>query len=291
MTETATPAPASPEFPYGVGRSEDADAPIAYTTYDAACALALLQRIEDGDEPQDIITLSDEQIVGVDGHLRRQLTALPWLELHEQDRAVAATAGLRSLLASGQVALGQDLDTGERRWLVDPAINGCSVLRRTADVLCSAERQVQGEAGPQTHRLYYYVHREGILEEEVTASGMHVFRVLRPEAVPARMITLVDQDAAAGESGEPTLLEEGDLAPGGRFAQRLADARAITILSALDTRTDDVKQLTVYATTTEVLAQQAEDLESETPRLTLKPVSREELTDLAAWFVRRDEEA
>ena len=82
MTETTTGTEAREEFPYGVGRAETADGPIEYTRYDAACALAVLERSKDAAEPTEIIILSDEQLLGVEGHLRTQPVALPWAEEH-----------------------------------------------------------------------------------------------------------------------------------------------------------------------------------------------------------------
>lgn len=289
MTDSLPGDDAPEEFPYGVGRSESADGPIEYTRYDAASALAVLKRSHDAEAPTEIAILSDEQLLGVEGHLRSQPTALPWAEDRTDSRAVIAAVGLRSLMASGMVTMGQDQDSGERRWLVDPGINGCIVLRRTADLIGSAERQVRSAIGPQTHRIYFYVHPEGVLEEEVTPSGMHIFRAAQPEMLPERMLRLIDQDEVASTSSEPETVTDEDLQEGGAYAARLADARAITIVSSLDTRSEAVKQLTVYATTEEVLVQQIDDIDSDAPEVSLKAVDREELLGLAAWFLAPEE--
>ena len=290
MTETTTAPDDQQEFPYGVGRSSAPDAPIEYTRYDVASALAVLQRSQDSEDPQDLVSLSDEQVLGLDGHLRTQPVALPWAEEHEEQRALLATAGVRSLLAAGSVAVGEDEETGERRWIVDPAIDGVLVLRRTARLIASAECQVRSEdAGVQTHRLYYFVHPEGVLEEEVTTSGLHHFRALRQEAVAARVAHLVDMDQVASAATDAVVLTEADLREGAPMAERLADARAITILSSLSTRSDAVKQLMLYATSTEVLAQQADDPDAEVPEISVKGISREELLAVAGWVVEVEE--
>ncbi|MGY5765224.1 hypothetical protein ACXET9_08485 [Brachybacterium sp. DNPG3] len=315
MTETASAPEPNGAFPYGVGRAAGPDAPIEHTPYDAASALAVLERAADADPAdgagpveaaadsadggspadgagpaEEIITLTDEQLLGVEGHRRPQPVALPWATAQEETgagaRELLAAAGLRSLMAADLVVAGQDRETGERRWLVDPAVNGCLVLRRTARVIASAERQVRSEAGVQEHRLYYYVHPEGVLEEEVTASGMHIFRSLRRSAVPGRLALLIDQDRVAADDGSaPLEVSAEDLAAGGPVAARLADARAITVVSSLGTRTDEVKQLIMYATTTELLAQQTEEGADGEAEVTLKSISRTELLDLGAWFV------
>lgn len=298
MTQTPNGTDGREEFPYGVGRAETADGPIEFTPYDAASALAVLERSGDGDEPTEIIILSDEQLLGVEGHLRTQPVALPWAEGHPESRQVLAAAGVRSLMASGQVTISQDEESGERRWLVDPSVNGCIVLRRTADLIGSAERQVRSEIGVQTHRIYYYVHPEGVLEEEVTPSGMHVFRSAQPEMLPERMLRLIDQDEVASTSQEPVTATEADLREGGSLAERLADARAITVVSSLDTRSEAVKQLIMYAGTEEVLVQQteepeefeeAEDADAAQPVISFKAVDRSELLELAGWFLATDE--
>lgn len=296
MTETQPGTEAREEFPYGVGRAESADGPIEYTRYDAASALAVLARSHDGDEPAEIVILSDEQLLGVEGHRRTQPVALPWAEEHPEVREVIAAVGVRSLMASGLVTIGEDQETGERRWLVDPSVNGSLVLRRTADLIASGERQVRSEQGLQTARIYWYVHPEGVLEEEVTPSGMHVFRAAQPAMLPERMVLLIDQDAVASAAGDPVTVTDEDLQEGGEYARRLADARAVTIVSSLDTRSEAVKQLIMYASTDEVLVQQTEENPSDDPavdaselEISLKAVDREELLELAAWFFVREE--
>ncbi|UEJ83850.1 hypothetical protein Bra3105_05925 [Brachybacterium halotolerans subsp. kimchii] len=307
-SSTSAPADPSADVPFGVGTARTPDGPIDFTEFDVASALAVLRRRGQSDGPVEILTLSDEQIIGLDGAGRSQLTELPWVQDHASDRELLAAAGLRSLLATGAVSLSPvhgaegadgaggtddaqqgDAEPAALRWVVDPAIDGCLVLRRTADVLCGVERQVRGDDGLQTHRLYHYVHTEGVLEEEVTASGMHVFRSLSVADVPARIVHLADPDHAARTASEPEVLPLSELDDAGQLSQQLADARAISLLTSLDTTTDAVKQLTLYATPDAVLLMETGDPESEDPEVMVRAVDAAQLSALAAWFIGGEE--
>lgn len=289
MTETTTGTEVPEDFPHGVGRSDSGGGAIEYTRHDVASARAVLERSEEGEGPTEIVRLSDEQVLGLEGHLRTQPVVLPWTSKHPGSREVLAAAGVRSLIAAGKVALGQDEESDESRWLVDPAINGCLVLRRTAEVLVSAERQVNPPAEARSPRIYCYVHPEGVLEEEVTPAGMHIFRVGSPEMLAARIALLSDQDGLASTSGDRQELHEGDLEAGGPLAERLAEARTLTVVSSLDTRSEAVAQMVVYATTEGVLVQQPEEVDGEELAFTLKAVDPAELLELAEGFLVREE--
>lgn len=280
---------ASDEFPYGVGRITGADGHVEYSTYDVGSALAILEAGTEQGDPFDVVRLTDEQIIGLDGFRRAQVTATPWVGQEEKLRPVLAAAGLRSLIASDMVTIAVDEESGATRWLVDPQINGCLVLRRTADVMCSAERQVNGETGEQIHRFYYYVHAEGVLEEEVSASGMHYFRSMPAEAVPARIALFVDQNQAASEGGEEHAVDPSTLTEDSELAQRLADARAVTILSALHADTESVKQMIMYATTTELFLLEPSEAEGDDAGQTVvRTIDSEQLLSVAAWLIERD---
>ena len=285
MSETAAqPSATTPDFPAGIGHADGPDEPIRYTEYDVASALAVLRRADEG-EPETLLSLTDEQIAGADGYLRRQLAALPWLHEQPDQLPFAAGVGLRTLIAACQVAPVTVEGSDEVVWTAVPELDGCLVLRRTADLFASVERTVQGAHGRQVHRLYYYVHEEGVLEEEVSASGIHHFTPLRREQVPARMLTLIDQDQVVSDSGDPVTVRASALTAGHEFAPRIADARAVSVLTSVRTGSDEARQVSIYASTSEVIAMEATDAESEDPEVRLRAVDAEELQELVCLFI------
>ena len=145
------------------------DAAPAYTAGSLDSAAQVLQRA-DGSTPAPVLSLTDEQLAGMDGDRAGQLTALPWLAENTEDiegdtttgrRAFAAGVGLRSLVASGLVRIvadpiGTDGDGTGSRWQAAPVLDGCLVLRRAANMVTSVERTMNTPSGPQVNRLYYY---------------------------------------------------------------------------------------------------------------------------------------
>lgn len=203
---------------------------------DVEAAAAVLRGAGDG-EPGLLLTLTDEQIAGLDGTGRAQFVAEPWLAEHapaerSEQRELVARAGVRALLAAERIYEVIDPATGRPRLQAEPAIAGCLLLRRTAATFTTAERTVQSDHGPEVHRLHHYVHPDGVLEEEVTPSGLHRFTPLREEQAAARLAVVLDREGAAGRGGgagapeDQVLVRESELAGGHPLAARLAAARA-----------------------------------------------------------------
>ncbi|MFC7374900.1 MULTISPECIES: hypothetical protein [unclassified Brachybacterium] len=239
----------------------------------------------DGGEPRRLLSLSDEQLAGLDGHQQPQFTAMPWLDQRPDQAAVAADVGLRSLIADGRVSAARDGATGRLRWVAGTELRGCQLLRRTAARFATAERTVQSESGPLVSRAYYYVHETGVLEEEVTPSGIHHFTPLRVEQVPARIATLIDPNSVAGQGGAPVTVRRTELASGHPLAARLADTRAQSVLTTVHADDDSVQQVSVYVTGSEVLTMEALDPAAEDPPLEFRPVDAGDLVALAAAVV------
>ncbi|WP_193103658.1 hypothetical protein [Brachybacterium sp. FME24] len=285
MSQSPTDRPASrevPDLPAGLG-SSDPDAPVQYTSADVAGAAEVLRRAEDG-EAELLLSLTDEQIAGLEGYERRQFTAAPWLDEHAEQRSVAAHVGLRALIAAGRVRSVIDAESGQHQWRADPEIAGCLVLRRTASGFTTAERTVQTEQGPQVHRLHYYVHAAGVLEEEVTALGIHRFTPLRSQQVGARLVSLVDPAGVAAGSGTPVRVRASALGASD-LSQQLALTRALTVLTMVRTADGTVQQASVYATPTHVLTMEALDPGAEDPELEFRTVDATDLHALATVVV------
>lgn len=277
-TEHIVPG-AVPDLPAGIG-ADDPDAPVPYAVEDVAAAQDVLARAADG-PPELLIALTDEQIAALDGHARRQFTAMPWLEEHPEQRRLAAGVALRALMAAGRVSPLAHEAGRPARWRAAPEIAGCLVLRRTAPVFTTAERTVQGPGGPEVHRLHYYAHADGVLEEEVTAHGMHRFTPLLPAQVTARLQAFVDPAGAAAGGGGPVRVRASELA-GSPLAPRLAATRALTGLTIVTTADGAVRQASVYATAEEVLVMEALDPAAEDPQLEFRSVDGADLRALAA---------
>jgi hypothetical protein len=310
------PAPATegeiPDLPAGIGGT-DPERPLQYTPEDVAAARDLLGRVRgedsaaprsasaphdasaprDGSAPHDpsaaeepapVVTLSDEQIAALDGYERRQFVASPWLEQRPEQRRLAAAVALRGMIAAGQV-LTRTAGRGEGpRWRAVPEISGCLVLRRTAESFTTAERTVRTEAGPRVHRLHLFTHGGGVLEEEVSAEGMHRFTVLAPEQAADRLTAFLDPAGTAHADGEPVQLRSSEL-PAHPLAARLAATRALTVLTVVRTTGGTVQQLSAYATADGMLTMEALDPDTEDPRLEFRPVDRTSLHALATVLV------
>ena len=281
------------------------DAAPAYTAGSLDSAAQVLQQA-DGSTPAPVLSLTDEQLAGMDGDRADQLTALPWLAENTEDiegdtatgrRAFAAGVGLRSLVASGLVRIvadpaGTDGDGTGSRWQAVPVLDGCLVLRRAANMVTSVERTMNTPSGPQVNRLYYYTHPSGVLEEEVTASGIHHFTPLRPEQAPERISALVDPagvaGSTAGRSEDLAVLKgsDGGADPRGStsaaqdLADRLAGTLAMSVVTVVRAGDGGVEQRSLAATATELLL-----IEGADAQVRARVLDAEALRELAVGLV------
>lgn len=271
-----------PDLPAGIGGT-DPESPLQYTQADVAAAIALLEGAGGG-EPELVVALTDEQIAALDGYARRQFIAEPWLEEHPAQRRLAAGVALRALVAAEQVRLCTDEDTGAQRWRAVPGIAGCLVLRRTAEQFTTAERTVRTAQGPQVHRLHYYAHPAGVLEEEVTAAGIHRFTALTPAQAGSRLSAFLDPLGVPSGGGDPVRVRASALAEH-PLARRLGATRALSVLTRVRTADGEVQQLSAYATAQGVLTMEALDPGAEDPELEFREVNAAELDALAKVLV------
>lgn len=270
-----------PDLPAGLSGS-DPEAPLQYTRADVAAATALLEQSGEG-EPE-LVALSDEQIAALDGYARRQFVASPWLDEHPDQRRFAAGVALRALIAAEQVRLHTDATSGAESWRAVPEIAGCLVLRRTAELFTTAERTVQTEQGPQVHRLHYYAHRAGVLEEEVGPTGIHRFTALAPARAGERLAGFVNPLGSAGVEGGAVRVRTSELAAH-PIARRLAATQALSVLTRVTTADGGVQQLHAYATADGVLTMEPLDPGTADPQLEFRDVDAAELHALASVLV------
>lgn len=246
--------------------SADAGEPNGSSPYDEralACAVGVLDLGREA--PEDVTVLTDEELVALDGTETLQVTALPYLDQHAPsgaERERLARTAMRSLMVRHQVVSEIDAAEFEERPLADerlldvtpePRLTGALVLRRTSRILFMFEREVSRGM----HRLYYYPHDgDVVLEEEVTADGVHMFTVLPQASVPARVRHLIDQAGVAGEDGPARTLRSAEVEADPDLGPRLADTRALTIGTMISRRDDTAMRVLFHMTGSEVLSGQ-----------------------------------
>lgn len=230
--------------------------PIEWTDRDIASAKALLAR--DDDEDNTLPTLTDEEIVALDGTGRDQLVALPFLEEHQDQIQLAGNVALRSLLVKGlaypEVVEGESEPT---KLNASEDITGIITLRRTGERLVAAERTT----GNGKNWLYGYVHGDVVLEEEVNDVGIHAFSVYPTSELAGRLAMLADPADQTTQDGDAVELNQEQFEA--QAEELLGDTRAITVVTGVGQESESVANTTFYASTEKVhgleIRQQDED--------------------------------
>ena len=272
-TDPSTPDPSTPDpgdaaqesgrpGP-GAGAPSAADPDGSFDDRSLACAVGVLDLGREGVE--DIAVLSDEELMALDGVETPQMVAMPFLDEHAPDaetRAMLARTAIRSLMVRHLVISEVEAAEFEERPLKDerllsvtaePRLTGALVLRRASRALLVFEREVS----EGMHRLYYYVHDQGVtLEEEVTADGVHMFCIMPASAVPQRVRHLVDQVGVAGADGEPRVVATSAVASDAQLAPHLEATRALTVGTMVSGIEEGAMRVHFHMTSDEVIAAQ-----------------------------------
>ncbi len=213
--------------------------PIEWTTRDLESARKVLAL--SFDESEDLPTLTDEEIVALDGIEREQFVALPFLEKHEDQKYLAATVALRSLMSKGLafpvVEEGYNEPT---RLNATERVTGIMTLRRTASRIVTGQRTSQ----VGRHWLFAYIHDDIVLEEEVNDGGIHAFVVYPTSRLAERLAVLADPENSASVDGEPVILPQSEFEAQG--APLLAESRAVTVFTGASGGAETFTNLTVY---------------------------------------------
>lgn len=210
-----------------------------WTERDVKCAASVLGTASA--EGTALPTLTDEEIVGLDGVQHEQIVALPWLSAQETSKEQLCAVALRGLLAKELVyPVIFEGETEPSRLHAVEEITGALTLRRSGDTVVSVERTVS------TGRrwLYAYVHVEGVLLEEVDEGGLHGFTVITRDQLPARLAGFVDPEQSAAADTPATSYSEADFEA--QAPMILADARAASNVVAYSTGSEDFPTVTVY---------------------------------------------
>lgn len=212
---------------------------IEWTQRDIQCAEAVLAN-STGDG-FSLPMLTDEEIVALDGLERSQAVALPWLDLHTEQRELACNVALRSLLSKGLAfpLIGEG-DTAPSGLGAVDEITGILTLRRLGERVVTAELTKYGDRA----WLYGYVHADQVLEEVVDSAGSHTFTVVSRLDFPDRLMTLANAAGVDSVDGDPVSFTAE------RFAQvaeaTLKDTRGVTTISAISLDPDTFRHYTIY---------------------------------------------
>lgn len=220
---------------------------ITWTERDYNCAQSVLGRIDDPEF--QLPTLTDEAIVALDGINREQMTALPWLDEHQDQRELACNVALRGLLTSGAAfpqILGQDLQPSGLA--ANDEITGVMALRRTGERIVTAE--LKKETG--TVWLYGYVHGDVVLEELLDNAGSHTFMLATRVDFPTHIMELANAaglESADGEVSSFTVEE---------FQQQadtvLAGTLGVTSITGVSLLEETFANYTLYTTARQLLS-------------------------------------
>jgi len=212
---------------------------INWTERDVRCAAAVLGKASD--DGFALPTLTDEEVVALDGVQREQIVALPWLTAQEASKDVMCAVALRGLLAKELVyPVIFEGETEPTRLHATEDITGALTLRRSGSTIVSIERTVS------TGRrwLYAYVHAEGVLVEEVDDGGLHGFTVVARRSLADRLAEFVDPEGSAARDTEAVSYSEAEFEASAPTA--LADTRAASNVVAFSSDTEDFPTVTVY---------------------------------------------
>lgn len=242
MSESAQTPPSAPSI------SEP-----SITERDMLGAMEVLATTEP--EPDVFLTLTDEEIMGLDGASALEILGSPYLSQDMVDEASSAAAALRSLTARGLVRPGTESvedegkivsgpADGERRPVqLDRRLAGVIALRRIPEAMVTTTRTLNGGSTTLAHYLFP---RSGILEEFISVDGFHHFSVPDLGSVPRRIRKFVDPFEAADQDGEPETTTRAQA--GSTFD--VADTRSLSVLTAV---TDGAgRQATIVATSDRV---------------------------------------
>lgn len=210
-----------------------------WTERDVQCAAKVLESATPGGTV--LPTLTDEEVVALDGVQHDQVVALPWLSVQTVEKEILCAVALRGLLAKELVypVVFKGETEPSRLHAVDD-ITGALTLRRSGDSIVSVERTVS--TGKRW--LYAYIHVEGVLLEEVDDGGLHGFTVITREQLAARLAGFVDPDGAAAKDSEASSYSESEFEA--YAATALADTLAASNVVALNTGSNEFPTLTVY---------------------------------------------
>lgn len=196
-------------------------------------------------ESTHVVTLTDEQLMILDGVQHEQIVPLPWLDEQEgADRSLVGRVALRSMLSQGLVSSAPGKDGADVSIQAIPEITGPLVLRRTAQAIMSVERTTSlGKSW-----VFCYVHDgSGILEEDVSTSGHHRFSVYPENFLGERLEKFLDPTSAAVMSGRAQTFTVQQFEKEAPNIPQVAGSLVVTTLAVVRAGADELVNVSVYA--------------------------------------------
>jgi len=214
---------------------------ITFTKDDTDAALALLAAVDSPDYA--LPTLTDEEIVAIDGIRHPQAVALPWLNSHPREHhELICNVALRTLLTKGFVyPVTLEGESEPTRIGAIEAIRGIMALRRLSQRVVIAELT---KGANEKVWLYSYLHDRVALQEIVDSAGSHSFSLCRREDVAGIVMELANAAGIESADGEPETLDAEQFEA--KAAREFADVRGVTIITAIGAREDDAELYTIY---------------------------------------------
>lgn len=186
-------------------------------------------------------TLTDEEVVALDGVQHEQLVATPWLSAQDANKELMCAVALRGLLAKELVyPVIFEGEAEPSRLHATEDITGALTLRRSGSSVISIERTVS--TGKRW--LYGYLHDDGVLLEEVDEGGLHGFTAVTRDQLVPRLAEFVDPEKAANRDTDAAVYTEPQFEE--HAATALADTQAASNVVAFNADTDEFPTVTVY---------------------------------------------
>jgi len=197
-------------------------------------------------EPHQVVTLTDEEIVAIDG----VETVAPrfWYDAQpEPARATAVAVAARGLVARGWAAADPTATTVDDLALqaVGPLL-AVLALRREARLVLLAEQQLEGE---RRARVYYLLPAAMALEEAVNSAGLHRFTAMTTRHGIDSLAQWCDpfETPSPAQPREHAVDATTDLTT--LSATVLGDTRVVSVIASVSGRADTRRELylSVYA--------------------------------------------
>lgn len=229
----------------------------SFSQDDLDAAIAVLLQTDD-EEVEELFSLSDEELLAVDGIQNPQLTELPWVQANADApelRELVAAVAMRSLLARGLVTTSADEDPaaygpGSRRPLsfdAVPELRGVAVLRRIPEAFVLLHRRTAAGDATSYFYLFEVQGRRRVLWEAYDASGMHVFHRV-PSTLFARQVrSFMDPESGTGENDGETEEISVEAFENSSIAQELSNARAVTTAVVVSVGEGSTEGFTAFA--------------------------------------------
>lgn len=216
------------------------NATITFSDEDVAAAMSVITRDLDG-EIRELVTLTDEELLALDGVQHEQITALPWVAQNaptDEERRLVTAAAMRSFLARGLVVSSAVLDpsayqegsTEPLTFQAVPELRGTAVLRRTADAVVVMERATTEGTASSSFYILDIDGRRHALWEAFDDQGIHLFHLVPGHLVVDQIVAFADPLGVLGDADEEPVEVPVDTFASSPEAARLAESRAATTI-------------------------------------------------------------